>query len=291
LRPTTTSPASDPRLPATGGDPAAIVLRGVSKSFGRSGSAEVVPALADVSLEVGRDRFVSLVGPSGCGKTTVLRLIDGLVTPDTGEVLVDGRPPRPGPHMGFVFQSFRLIPWATVAGNIAFGLELNGFPEALRRERTAHYLELVGLSRFATAYPSELSGGMKQRVALARALATDPDILLMDEPFASIDAQTRELMQFELMRIWSKRRGVVVFVTHSVDEAVLLSDRVLLMGPGPGRILDSFEVPLPRPRWDYDVRARPEFIELRNALWHRIRDMVVSDPNSAFFRRSVGGKE
>jgi NitT/TauT family transport system ATP-binding protein len=286
LRLTTISPASDPP-PATA--TAAIVLRGVSKSFRRPGTKEAVAALADVSLEIGRDRFVSLVGPSGCGKTTLLRLIDGLVTPDSGKVLVDGRPPRPGPRMGFVFQSFRLIPWATVAGNVAFGLEINGFPEALRRERTARYLELVGLSRFADAYPSELSGGMKQRAALARALATEPDILLMDEPFASIDAQTRELMQYELMRIWGARRGVVVFVTHSVDEAVLLADRVLLMGPAPGRILDSFEVPLPRPRWDYDVRARPEFIELRTMLWDRIRDMVVSDPASAFFRRSAGG--
>jgi NitT/TauT family transport system ATP-binding protein len=158
----------------------------------------------------------------------------------------------------------------------------------LCRERTERYLELVGLSRFAGAYPNELSGGMKQRVALARALATEPDILLMDEPFASIDAQTRELMQFELMRIWAERRGVVIFVTHSVDEAVLLADRVLLMGPRPGRIIEAHDVALPRPRWDYDVRARPEFIELRTMLWHRIRTMVMSDPGSDFFGRAIG---
>ncbi len=269
-------------------DPPVISLRGVSKTFRRPGAASATEALAGVSFDIGRDRFVSLVGPSGCGKTTLLRLIDGLVAPDAGTVLVNGAPPAPGPGIGFVFQSFRLIPWATVAANVAFALEVAGAPEALRRERTARYLDLVGLNRFAGAYPNELSGGMKQRVALARALATEPDILLMDEPFASIDAQTRELMQYELMRIWAERRAVVVFVTHSVDEAVLLSDRVLLMGPRPGRVLQSFDVPLPRPRWDYDVRARPEFAELRAELWGRIRDMVVSDPGSDFFRRSAG---
>jgi NitT/TauT family transport system ATP-binding protein len=265
-----------------------IALRDVSKSFRRDGASAPVPALARVSLAIEGDSFVSLVGPSGCGKTTLLRLINGLVAPDAGEVLVDGAPPRPGPRMSFVFQSFRLIPWATVADNVGFALDVNGAAPALRRERVAHYVELVGLSRFAGAYPNELSGGMKQRAALARALATEPEILLMDEPFASIDAQTRELMQYELLRIWGERRGVVVFVTHSVDEAVLLADRVLLMGPRPGRILESFDVPLPRPRWDYDVRARPEFVELRGLLWERIRAMVVSDPDSDFFQRLPG---
>jgi NitT/TauT family transport system ATP-binding protein len=266
----------------------AVSLRGVSKSFRSAKSAPPVPALADLSLDVAGDSFVSIVGPSGCGKTTLLRLVNGLVPPDSGEVLVQGAPPVPGPHMGFVFQSFRLIPWATVEKNVAFGLEVNGVPAAERRDRTARYLELVGLSRFAGAYPNELSGGMKQRVALARAMATEPAILLMDEPFASIDAQTRELMRFELMRLWAERRGVVLFVTHSVDEAVLLSDRVVLMGPRPGRVVDSFDVALPRPRSEYDVRARPEFIELRNVLWDRIRTMVMSDPNSDFFRRATG---
>jgi NitT/TauT family transport system ATP-binding protein len=273
---------------AAGRPPPVIELRNVSKAFRRAGSVEAVAALADLSLTIGPDRFVSLVGPSGCGKTTLLRLIDGLLAPDAGEVLVRGATPRPGPEMGFVFQSFRLIPWRTVEANVAFGLEVNGLPPELVRQRTRRYLDLVGLSRFAGAYPNELSGGMKQRVALARALATEPDILLMDEPFASIDAQTRELMQFELLRIWGERRGVVVFVTHSVDEAVLLADQVALIGPRPGRIVELFEVGLPRPRWDYDVRARPEFIELRNALWNRIRTMVTSDPGSGFFRRLPG---
>lgn len=261
-----------------------ISLRGVSKSFRRSRKATEVLALDGVSLDVSDDMFVSLVGPSGCGKTTLLRLINGLVAPDAGDVLIDGRAPVPGPHMGFMFQSFRLIPWATVSTNVAFGLEINGVPIEERRARTARYLQLVGLSRFADAYPSELSGGMKQRVALARALATEPRILLMDEPFASIDAQTRELMQVELMRIWATRRMTVIFVTHSVDEAVLLADKVMLMGPRPGRILEVFDVNLPRPRWDYDVRAHPEFIDLRNRLWERIRAMVLDDPTSEFFR-------
>ncbi len=267
-----------------------VSIRNVSKSFRRHGAGDVTLALDNVSFDVENDRFISLVGPSGCGKTTLLRLINGLVLPDSGEVLVDGRPPRPGPHMGFVFQSFRLIPWATVAANVAFGLEINGFPKEERQERTERYLALVGLTRFAHAYPNELSGGMKQRVALARALATEPEILVMDEPFASIDAQTRELMQFELMRIWAARKGIVIFVTHSVDEAVLLADRVMLMAPRPGRIVETFDVPLPRPRWEYDVRARPEFVDLRNLLWDRIRTMVMTDPASDFFSRSTGGQ-
>ena len=266
-----------------------ISLRGVSKSFGRPGRGAPVAALADVSLDIGRDSFVSLVGPSGCGKTTLLRLIDGLIAPDAGTVLVDGAPPRPGPRIGVVFQSFRLIPWASVADNVGFPLALAGIPEAERRARVGTHLDLVGLARFAHAWPHELSGGMKQRAALARALVTEPDILLMDEPFASIDAQAREIMQMELLRLWGARRGIVVFVTHSVDEAVLLSDRVLLMGPRPGRILESHDVTLPRPRWDYDVRARPEFTALRALLWERIRAMVVEDPASDFFRRGSGG--
>ena len=273
---------------AAAADPV-ISLRGVSKSFRRAGRGAPVAALADVSLDIGRDSFVSLVGPSGCGKTTLLRLIDGLLAPDAGTVRVDGAPPRPGPRIGFVFQSFRLIPWASVADNVGFGLALAGVPRPERRERVRAHLDLVGLARFADAWPHELSGGMKQRVALARALVTEPEILLMDEPFASIDAQTRELMQVELLRLWGERRGVVVFVTHSVDEAVLLSDRVLLMGPRPGRILESHDVALPRPRWDYDVRARPEFTTLRALLWERIRAMVVEDPESDFFRRGSSG--
>ena len=263
-----------------------IAIRGVSKTFRRPRVAEVVEALRDVNLEISDNTFVTLVGPSGCGKTTLLRMINGLIKPDAGQILVSGQVPEPGPSMGFVFQSFRLIPWLTVQANVAFGLEVNGTPKAEARAKADQYLALVGLTQFARAYPNELSGGMKQRVALARALATEPQILLMDEPFASLDAQTREFMQFELLRLWARQQGIVVFVTHSVDEAVLLADKVVLMGPRPGRIVEVIDVKLPRPR-DFHARTLPEFIELRTYLWDRIRTMVMNDPASDFFRRET----
>ena len=262
-----------------------ISVRNINKTFQRSQSDDKVVALKNVALDIADNTFVSLVGPSGCGKTTLLRTLNGLIAPDSGEVLVDGRAPQPGPDMGFVFQSFRLIPWSSVRANVAFPLEITGGAKAHARARADHYLELVGLTKFAKAYPNELSGGMKQRAALARALVTDPSILLMDEPFASIDAQTRELMQIELMRLWGEKKGIVVFVTHSVDEAVLLADKVVLMGPRPGRIVEVIDVDLPRPRWEYNVRADPTFVELRSHLWDRIKEMVVTDPTSDFFGR------
>ena len=252
------------------------------KSF-RQASGGSVQALADVSLAVADNSFVTLLGPSGCGKTTLLRIINGLIQPERGTVQVSGASPRPGPEIGFVFQSFRLIPWRNVRDNVGFGLSIAGMSRADRVQRVGRYLELVGLQRFADVYPGELSGGMKQRVALARALATEPEILLMDEPLASLDAHTRELLQIELMRIWSQRRGVVLFVTHSVDEAILLADRVVLMGPRPGRIVEIVDIDLPRPRWDYDARSRPDYMEIRKHLWARLREMVVSDPASDFY--------
>jgi NitT/TauT family transport system ATP-binding protein len=265
-----------------------VSIRGVGKSFRRGRSFPAVEALAGASLDIAEESFVGLLGPSGCGKTTLLRMIDGLVEPDTGTILVDGRKPRPGPAIGFVFQSFRLIPWRTVRGNVGFALEQTAMPAGERAERVERYLSAVGLARFADAYPAELSGGMKQRAALARALAPEPGLLLMDEPFASIDAQTRELMQGELMRLFDRQRTTVLFVTHSVDEAILLSDRIVLMSPRPGRVVESVDVPLPRPRFDYDARATPVFAELRAHLWARIRDMVMSDPTSDFFARPGG---
>ncbi|KKC35969.1 ABC transporter ATP-binding protein [Devosia epidermidihirudinis] len=264
-----------------------MVLQGVSKTFSSNKGSGTV-ALKDVDLSVRDGAFVSLLGPSGCGKTTVLRMVNGLIKPDSGSVLVSGKVPEPGPDMGFVFQSFRLIPWSSVRGNVEFALADLLPDKAERRERADRYIELVGLKRFGDAYPSELSGGMRQRVALARALATEPKILLMDEPFASIDAQTRELMQIELMRLWTVRRSVALFVTHSVDEAILLADQVVLMGPRPGRILEVIDVGLERPRWSYDVRAEPRFIELRAYLWDRIRTLVLTDPESDFYGRDLG---
>lgn len=274
-------------VPLASPSPAAkIILQNVSKTFGQPGSGKATNALRDVSLTVEAETFVALLGPSGCGKTTLLRIVNGLTTADSGTVLVDGRAPQPGPDVGFVFQSFRLIPWATVQANVEFALLATSLTSTERRERAQEYISLVGLSRFGTSYPGELSGGMKQRVALARALASEPGILLMDEPFASIDAQTRELMQIELMRIWSMRRAVVLFVTHSVDEAILLADKIVLMGPRPGRVLEVFDVDLPRPRRTNELRAEPRYIELRTYLWTRIRDLVLSDPESDFFGRT-----
>lgn len=274
-------------VPIASQEPAApkIILRGVGKSFSPAGIGTPVVALDKVDLDIGDREFVTLVGPSGCGKTTLLRLVAGLIRPSSGTVRVAGRTPQPGPDIGFVFQTFRLIPWQTVRNNITFALQAAGLARDERRERADRYLDLVGLRRFADAYPNQLSGGMKQRVALARALAVEPEILLMDEPFASIDAQTRAFMQMELLRIWRQRQSVVLFVTHSVDEAIILADRIVLMRPRPGRIEESLKVDLPRPRTQ-DVRSDPRFLELRRHLWNRIREMVTTDPESEFYQRA-----
>jgi len=260
----------------------AISIRDVCKTFRRPNAPSGVAALRDISFDIAPNSFVSLVGPSGCGKTTLLRVLNGLIQPDSGEVLVDGQPPKPGPHMGFVFQSFRLMPWRTIRENVAFTLEVQGMGAKERAERADEYLNLVGLRRFADAHPAELSGGMNQRAALARALVGQPRFLLMDEPFANLDAQTSEFMQIELAKIWELRKGVVILVTHSVDEAVLLSDRVVLLNPRPGSVAEIIDVDLPHPRWSYDARALPEFAALRGHLWNRIKDMVLSDPESEF---------
>ena len=254
-----------------------IDVRHVSRAFhGQRGS---VQALRDVSLQIMPGEFVSLLGPSGCGKTTLLRLMDGLLDPDEGDVLIDGVPTGgPGPHAGFVFQSFRLLPWRTVIDNVEFPLQLQSLNKPTRQQRAVHYLHLVGLEGFEHNYPHELSGGMQQRVGLARALALEPQILLMDEPFGALDAQTREFMQMELSRIWDHLGIAVVFVTHSLDEALYLGDRVVLMSPRPGRVQEVLSVHLPRPRWEYDYRATPEFIDRRAHLWDRIRDMVADQP-------------
>jgi NitT/TauT family transport system ATP-binding protein len=262
-----------------------ISVNNVSKTFRRAKAVTGVKALEDVSFHIKPNSFVSLVGPSGCGKTTLLRMLNGLIRPDSGEIRVDGMTPMPGPHMGFVFQSFRLMPWRTIRSNVAFTLEVHGAGPRECADRADHYLNMVGLRRFADSYPSELSGGMKQRAALARALVGQPRFLLMDEPFANLDAQTREFMQIELAKIWQHHKGVVVLVTHSVDEAVLLSDQIILLNPRPGRVAEILDVDLPHPRWSYDARARHEFAEMRGYLWNRIKEMVANDPESEFFLR------
>ncbi len=228
-------------------------------------------ALYNVSLSVRKNEFVSLLGPSGCGKTTLIRIIAGLLPPDRGEVLVKGTPATgPGRDRCMVFQHFGLLPWRTVLGNVEFGLEIEGVPRDERREVARRYLELVGLTGFENYYPHQLSGGMQQRVGIARALSKEPDILLMDEPFAAVDAQTREQLQEELLKIWAKTDTTVIFVTHSIDESVYLSDRVMVMQGRPGRIRDEVAVDLPRPRWEGDVKADPRFARLRA----RIREFL-----------------
>lgn len=238
-----------------------IEISGLRKSFQKGKRA--VLAVDGFDLQVGEGEFVCLLGPSGCGKTTVLRIIAGLEPASSGSVRVHGRPVMSaGPERGMVFQEFALFPWRTARRNIEFGLEIKGMSEAERRKVSSKYIELVGLTGFEDAHPKELSGGMKQRVGIARALANDPAVLLMDEPFGALDAQTRNLMQKELLRIWSATRKTVLFVTHSVDEAVFLADRVVVMTARPGMIKKAIPVPLSRPR----ERTSPEFISIRGEV-------------------------
>jgi NitT/TauT family transport system ATP-binding protein len=263
----------------------AIAIRHVTKSFRRPGGRGSVLALDDVSLDIAPNSFVSLVGPSGCGKTTLLRLLNGLIKPDSGQILVNGEAPACGPHIGLVFQSIRLMPWRSIKANVYFPLELRNVPKAECEKLADHYLGMMGIAKFAESYPHELSGGMQQRAALARALISQPSILLMDEPFAALDAQTREFMQIEVMKIRHMLKGVVVFVTHSVDEAILLSDKIVMLSPRPGKIAELLDVNLPHPRWDHDIRATAEFLNLRQRLWEGIRTMVLNDPQSDFYQR------
>ncbi|MDG6257170.1 MAG: ABC transporter ATP-binding protein [Methanomicrobiaceae archaeon] len=231
----------------------------VSKVFEKK-QGEVVVALDDISLEIEETEFVCFVGPSGCGKTTLLRIIAGLETATSGEVSLMGAPIRgPDPKRGMVFQEYSLFPWRTVKNNITFGLEMRGVPKADQVSAAETYLAMVGLEQFREAYPYELSGGMRQRVAIARALANEPEVLLMDEPFGALDAQTRNAMQRELLEIWEKTQKTILFVTHSVDEAVFLADRIVILSPRPGRICDTIRVDLPRPR----ERTGPEFADVR----------------------------
>ncbi|AMY67922.1 ABC transporter ATP-binding protein [Frigidibacter mobilis] len=267
-------------MTGTGG--ALVTLSGVSWHFDGSPA----PVLQGVDLTVAAGEVVVVLGPSGCGKTTLLRIIAGLLHPEPGTVRVAGRAPVPGQDSAIVFQGYRLLPWKTVAQNIGFAL--HALPAPQREARVARYLELVGLAKFAGAYPAALSGGMRQRVALARALACQPRLLLMDEPFAALDAQSRELMQMETMRLIAGAEGPapgIVFVTHSVDEALMLADRIVLMSPRPGRIDQVLPVPFPRPRWQADPRHGPDFARLRQHLWDRLRAMVLSDPQSDFYGR------
>jgi NitT/TauT family transport system ATP-binding protein len=259
--------------------PVKIQLTDVEKRFtwNKNGVKHDVHVLDNVSLDIRDGEFLTVIGPSGCGKTTLLRIIGGLTDIQGGSVTIDGRPVTgPGPDRSIVFQSFGLFPWKTVIENVAFPLEIRRLGKAELRERCLQHLEMVGLSKFVEAYPHQLSGGMQQRVGLARALATDPDMLLMDEPFGAIDAQTRELMQEELMRIWSSRKKTVLFITHDLDEAVALADRIVVLSRGPGQVRAVIDVDLPRPRWEYDVRGHPIFIETRAEIWRMLRSDLLA---------------
>jgi NitT/TauT family transport system ATP-binding protein len=231
-------------------------------------------ALRNINVAVDRGEFICLVGPSGCGKTTFLRMVAGLEPVTSGKIMLDGQPlTGPGRNRGFVFQNDSLLPWRTVLGNALVGPEVAGQMGAKERLRTLELLKLVGLGGFEHYYPRQLSGGMRQRVNLARALAIDPDVLLMDEPFASLDAQTREIMQTELLRIWEQGRKTVLFVTHQIDEAVFLADRVLVLARRPGRLQECVRIELPRPR-ALDIKRRPEFVNYVDHIWRLIEDDV-----------------
>ena len=235
-----------------------------------------VVAFRNVELNVRSNEVLCIVGPSGCGKTTLLRCIGGLLTPSSGEVLIDGesiRAPREG--VAIVFQHFGLLPWKTVVDNVAFGLRIARLPRQRVAEKVEHYIHLVGLSGFENHYPYQLSGGMQQRVGLARALAIDPEILLMDEPFASVDAQTREVLQEELLQLHDRERKTMIFITHSIDEAIILGDRVAVMASRPGRVKEVLQVNFPRPRDPAAVRAQPRYTEIRNHIWEELRPTVV----------------
>ncbi len=220
-------------------------------------------AIEDVSMDVTNNEFLCLVGPSGCGKSTLLRMIAGLDTVSSGKILIDGKPVSgASPKVGFVFQEYTLFPWRTVQKNVEFGLELKKLPAAERRKIADKYIDMVGLSNFRDSFPYQLSGGMKQRTAIARTLAVGPEILLMDEPFGALDAQTRNILQAQLLEIWQKEKIKIIFVTHSVDEAVFLADKVAVMTARPGRIKEIVDIGIPRPR----VRTDPEVNQVRDAI-------------------------
>jgi len=255
----------------------AIQIQNVGKSFpvktSRKRAEDGFVALENISLEIKAGEFFVIVGPSGCGKSTLLDLLGGLTRPTSGRILIGGSPVTgPALDRGLVFQQYALFPWRTAQKNVEFGLEAKGVPSRERADRAKRFLHMVGLAEFHDRYPHELSGGMKQRVAIARSLAYDPDVLLMDEPFAALDAQTREILQGELLRIWEESGKTIVFITHGIDEAVYLGQRVAVMTPRPGRIKQVIDVPLESRSREEDLHATPEFSRLRHEVWSSLRD-------------------
>lgn len=264
-----------PSTAAPGDSPTILDIKNISKTF--QGTERTVYALDRVNLQVRRGEFISLVGTSGCGKTTLLRIIDGLEESDAGELLLDGERLTGVSHdMSYVFQDINLLPWRSVLDNVALGLEVRGVGKSERRARAMETLEMVGLASVAKVPPYTLSGGMQQRVGVARALAVHPKVLLMDEPFGQLDNFTREALQVEISNLWAKIGATIIFVTHDVDEAIFLSDRIGLFQPDPGRLTEVLDVDLPRPRADYDVRAHPRAIELRSYITNHLRGTKVA---------------
>lgn len=251
-----------------------LELRNLYKSFPRG--KETIPVIQDLSLRISSLEFLVIIGPSGCGKSTLLRLIDGLIPSDSGSIFLDGIDVTGvvgGQGRGMVFQDFHLFPWRTALENVEFGLEILGIPAAERRETALYYIKLVGLSGFEDSYPHQLSGGMQQRVGFARALAINPEILLMDEPFGSLDVQTRDILQDELLSIWSKEQKTVLFVTHSVEEAIYLADRIAVLTPRPARLDQLIDVPFGRPRHE-SMKSLSSFLELRSEIWKTLKEGI-----------------
>jgi NitT/TauT family transport system ATP-binding protein len=257
----------------------ALRASGVEFSYFDRATNEVLRAIDRIDLEIPEGQFVSIVGPSGCGKSTFLKIVNGLLPDYKGEVEVL-KPNANGSAHAMVFQDASLFPWFSILSNVAYGLRCQGVPAKVANERAMPFIEMVGLKGFESKYPYQLSGGMQQRANLARALTVDPEILLMDEPFAALDAQTRELMQAELLRIWAEAKKTVLFITHQIDEAIYLSDRVLVMSARPGRILADIPVDLPRPR-ELRIKRTPEFTVLADQTWELIAPQLRSDIRAA----------
>lgn len=251
-----------------------LSIRNVEITYKNHKTGKDFLALSGVSLDVEKGEFVTIVGPSGCGKSTLLLSIDGLLPHTGGEILIDGKPvTKPGKDRALVFQEFALLPWRTIEQNIWFGLELQGEKKEKLQSAADRFLKLTGLAQFKDHFPHQLSGGMRQRVGIARALAVDPDILLMDEPFGALDAQTREIMQNELLKIWDENRKTVFFVTHGIDESIYLADKIVVMSARPGRVKEIIDVKLPRPR-GLEVKETAEYARLRRRIWELLQDEV-----------------
>ena len=258
-----------PPSAAAVGTPMRIEIDGISKGY-TTDKGELLPVIAGLTAEIEAQEFICIIGPSGCGKTTLLNVLGGLQHPDSGQLRFVGERTASGPLTSIVWQDYALIPWRSILDNVAFGPELRHVPAKVRYDAAMAALAMMGIDAFAHAKPNQLSGGMKQRAGIARALANDPEVLLMDEPFAAVDAQTRLLLQEELLEVWSRDRKTVLFITHSIEEALLLADRVLVLGPRPTRVVEVLHVPFSRPRGAHTERD-PRFAEFKSHLWDQLR--------------------